>query len=787
MSLQPPPLPPSLPPRPEAAVGRTEKKSLLWLWIVLGVVGVIGIVSVIVAAAVVYRVAERSESLAASISNEQVAAELGLNEEREGYVHEWLEDVEFEPSGTPDDPDGSEFELIRYPSEVGELAAYLTPDPGDGERRPAVVWAKGGFGGIGSYLWEEADPENDQSVRAFLDEDLVVMCPSWRGENDNPGRFELFFGEVDDLLAAVDFVKSQPHVDPDRVYLAGHSTGGTLVLLAAASGAEVRAAFSFGGAPDMVAVMSDGVGYGNTPYGGDVDRGHELRSAIRYTPYIACPTFYFEGGYSSYQDQAAAMERMAAKHGVGFAAFQLPGDHFDILAPTTELVAKKIKADIGPGCSIEVTLDELNEAWDVVHNKPVDEVLARWMEEGGDLREMLDELGEEVAVDDLGDLAAMVRALKTCAEKDGDEAAEDMATVVSLIEYCYEDDVLMEFEEEAAVIIHKWLRKHAESEASEEQQRAILDVVETLIWNIDGRVSELISNWLEDGFAEGHWRWEGVFDAFDCDDGIFEELLESFEGQPPAGPTGAMLLTRINRMHFDEEWEGDHPYDTPAGAKCLKDWLAPESDDAFAAGFGLAFVNDETREGLVELGLRHPSPSVRMEVAWSDVRTDGDLGLEYLQKACLDVGWSELAVSYLEELELADEVPAAAREPDFVAKADMADWLRHPNELGEVPETLEQIDAQELYWPPSEEKQMMRIFRFTHLPKEGAEPETYYGFVGSTTWSSFEEFDEEPSIETLYAGQCARELNWHREGEGDEVSAEKALELLKKHNPDFGS
>lgn len=786
MSLQPPPLPPSLPPRPGQVSAPPKKKSLLWLWVVLGIVGVLGLVMVIGAVAVFMRAANIAEDLAFSIPEQYRASEIGLQEDRRGYENEWLDEVDFEASGRLDDPSGSGFESVRYPAEDGELAAYLTPDPGDGERRPAVVWAKGGFGGIGSHLWEEADSENDQSVRAFLDAGLVVMCPSWRGENDNPGRFELFYGEVDDLLAAVDFIKKQPHVDPERVYLAGHSTGGTLVLLAATTGVDVRAVFSFGGAPDMVEVMSDGEGYGNTPYGGDVLRGHELRSAVRYTPFIECPVFYFEGGYSDYHEDAAMMEGMAMGYGVEFAAFELSGDHFDILAPITSLVAEKILADRGPECSIEMTLDELEARWDKMHNKPVDEVLLRWLSEGGDLAEMLEVLGDDVAADDLEDLAAMEKVMERCASQSGDQEAQDMAAVVAMIRYCYDDEVLSAFEENAAVTTHLWLREMAEGEPSEVQQAAMLDVVESLVWNIDEKVADVISQWLDDGVAEGHRAWKGVFEALDPEDGMFEDVMESFEGSPPAGGTGAILLTRINRLYFDDEWDGDHPYDTPKGAECLKLWLAAESENAFAAGFGLAFVGDETREGLIEYGLKHPSPDVRMEVAWSDVKTGGTTGLKYLKEACLDVGWSELAVGYLEELERADEIPAQALEPDFAAKAALADWLRHPNELGEVPGDLEQIDSREIYWPPAEAKRTMRIFRFTNPAEDGEKASTSYGFVGSTTWSSFEVYEDEPSVAVLYASQCARELNWQDDGGEEAVTEAQALDLLKKHNPRLG-
>lgn len=55
----------------------------------------------------------------------------------------------------------------------------------------------------------------------------MMMFPSQRGGNDNPGKREGFLGEADDILAATDHLEKLPHVDPDQIYLGGHSTGGT--------------------------------------------------------------------------------------------------------------------------------------------------------------------------------------------------------------------------------------------------------------------------------------------------------------------------------------------------------------------------------------------------------------------------------------------------------------------------------------------------------------------------------------------------------------------------------
>jgi predicted esterase len=74
----------------------------------------------------------------------------------------------------------------------------------------------------------------------------AMMFPSLRGGNDNPGVKEGFWSEVDDVLAATDYLAQQDFVDPQRIYLGGHSSGGTPVLLAAECSDRYRAVFSFG-------------------------------------------------------------------------------------------------------------------------------------------------------------------------------------------------------------------------------------------------------------------------------------------------------------------------------------------------------------------------------------------------------------------------------------------------------------------------------------------------------------------------------------------------------------
>jgi acetyl esterase/lipase len=297
------------------------------------------------------------------VSVEKPQASTGLLATRQGFQTQIIPSS-YRPDGPADAPPPGLFRLVRYPSSAGPLAAYVTPDPGDGKKHAAVVWAHGGFGGIGGFFWEPAPAKNDQSARAFREAGCVLMCPSWRGENDNPGRFELFYGEVEDLLAARAYAAQLPYVDPERIYLGGHSTGGTLVLLAAVSTDQYRAAFSFGGAPDIERVVTNGKGYGNTPFDHRSKEECRLRSAIHFVGAIKRPTFYFEGESSSYNNEAALMKQQAQLAGVPFEAFMIrSGSHFTILDPITRLVARKILQDTGTTCNIQLTAAEVQEAF----------------------------------------------------------------------------------------------------------------------------------------------------------------------------------------------------------------------------------------------------------------------------------------------------------------------------------------------------------------------------------------------------------------------------------------
>jgi len=253
------------------------------------------------------------------------------------------------------EPPADLFRLVKYDSPVGKLSAYLSPEPQDGKKHPAIIWITGGdCNSIDEGCWKEGPPDNDQSASSFRKAGIVMMFPSLRGGNDNPGTKESFLGEVDDVLAAADYLAKQDFVDPKRIYLGGHSTGGTMAMLAAAASDRFRAAFSFGPAEDVAGYPRQFL-----PFDVGNRREIELRSPGRWLHSIQSPTFVFEGtggNLSSLQ----AMKRTSTNAKVHF--YEVKGaNHFSILAPVTKAIADKVVRDEGPTSNLAFTEPELNK------------------------------------------------------------------------------------------------------------------------------------------------------------------------------------------------------------------------------------------------------------------------------------------------------------------------------------------------------------------------------------------------------------------------------------------
>ncbi|MEO9932295.1 alpha/beta hydrolase family protein [Rhodopirellula bahusiensis] len=187
-------------------------------------------------------------------------------------------------------------------------------------------------------VWTRQPRDNDQSVGGFRDAGIVTMFPSLRGGNDNPGKREGFYGEVDDILAATEHLAALSYVDPMQIYLGGHSTGGTLVMLVGATTDRFRGIISLG----PVAAAEQ--------YGGQFvycDPNDELemrlRSPMHWLHCVESPMYVLEGASGNWD---GAIEFMVDANGnpkIEF--FRIPGhDHFSVIAPLVEIIADEIVA-----------------------------------------------------------------------------------------------------------------------------------------------------------------------------------------------------------------------------------------------------------------------------------------------------------------------------------------------------------------------------------------------------------------------------------------------------------
>ena len=221
--------------------------------------------------------------------------------------------------------------------------------------RPSY-WITGGDHATIGDVWSPGRRDNDQSASAFRKAEIVMMFPSQRGGNDNPGFHEGMFGEVADISAAADYLLKQDYIDPARIYLGGHSTGGTMALLVAELDSRFRATFTFG-------PVADPSGYGDdfTPYNTKDRMELVLRAPVVWLHSLRSPTFVIEGESESNADEVQFMSENNKNPKAHF--FIVKGrNHFSVLAPVLDVLAKKVVADTGPEVNITLTQAELNAA-----------------------------------------------------------------------------------------------------------------------------------------------------------------------------------------------------------------------------------------------------------------------------------------------------------------------------------------------------------------------------------------------------------------------------------------
>jgi acetyl esterase/lipase len=243
------------------------------------------------------------------------------------------------PSPQPHHPLGLHLgERVHYRSAgldlVGLLARPQTMTLAHGGHAPALLYLHGG--------WALADADM-LDCQPFLAAGLIVFAPAYRGENGNPGVHEMLYGELDDALAALAWLRARPEVDPERVFVFGYSAGGMLAaLLALVPQLGARMTGSANGIYEASVFDFQRLPFVDSP----LER--ELRLLSPHIEELASPHLACVGAEDPAAEPASAAARRATAASVPFEVRKVPGDHHASLAPSVELYLQRILAIAQP-------------------------------------------------------------------------------------------------------------------------------------------------------------------------------------------------------------------------------------------------------------------------------------------------------------------------------------------------------------------------------------------------------------------------------------------------------
>ena len=161
--------------------------------------------------------------------------------------------------------------LLLVLSTAGKAIAQSQPEevvfPSAGRQLHGFLWKPAGSGPFRAIVWNhgsEKMPGSEPVLANFYTaHSYVFFVPHRRGQGRSPGDYiqdqvaqagpgqravrvvELLQAEVDDVIAGLNYLKSQPFVDPARIAISGCSYGGIQTLLAGERDLGVKALVPF--------------------------------------------------------------------------------------------------------------------------------------------------------------------------------------------------------------------------------------------------------------------------------------------------------------------------------------------------------------------------------------------------------------------------------------------------------------------------------------------------------------------------------------------------------------
>ncbi|MBL4883286.1 MAG: prolyl oligopeptidase family serine peptidase, partial [Planctomycetaceae bacterium] len=214
-------------------------------------------------------------------------------------------------------------EEITYQSGELKLKAWVDKRGVKNNNAPVLIFFHGGFA-FGAGDLEECEP--------FRDAGFIVMTPMLRGENGNPGSFELFYGEVDDAAAACRWMAEQQGVDKNRIYAFGHSVGGGVsALLSLRDDVPIAHSGSSGGIyTDYVMTSWSDI----VPFDRNNPEEGRLRLLVGNVKDMQHPHFAYAGKNDTPLISGMNQAKVEGGSNSRLTTGVLPGDHFTSFGPS---------------------------------------------------------------------------------------------------------------------------------------------------------------------------------------------------------------------------------------------------------------------------------------------------------------------------------------------------------------------------------------------------------------------------------------------------------------------
>ncbi len=160
-----------------------------------------------------------------------------------------------------------------------------------------------------------------KAAREFCAAGMNVLRFDFRGSGESDGTFEKMTveGEIADALAAVEFLREQPSVDPARIALLGLSLGGLVAACAASRSERVRGLALWSSVADLMAVFSAREGW------------DELQAAVDRDGYVDHGAFRIGKGF---YDDCARVDPLAELAGFDGPALVVHGSEDHTVPPS---------------------------------------------------------------------------------------------------------------------------------------------------------------------------------------------------------------------------------------------------------------------------------------------------------------------------------------------------------------------------------------------------------------------------------------------------------------------